>query len=112
MSLKIQSFSAMPPRGPARVIAADLGGDVEHLKQLAESIDQACSRAGFQKEHRPFRAHVTLGRLRPPRRVPRQIFEQINCGSLQFPAALFALMRSELSPKGSIYTRVAEFALN
>jgi 2'-5' RNA ligase len=111
LSLKLDGISLMPPRGPARVIAADLAGDVEQLKQLAEAIDEVCHAAGFQKEHRAFRAHVTLGRLRPPRRVAEQVFERIKFTSSGFSIASFALMRSELNPKGSIYTRVAEFVL-
>src|SRR4051812_26066668 len=61
--------AVMPPRGPARVLVADVDGEVEALKLLAAAIDDACAKIGFERERRPFRPPLTLGRLRPPRRL-------------------------------------------
>ena len=43
----------------------------EHIVRLQESIEQVCSSFGFEKETRPFHAHITLGRVKGDRNLDR-----------------------------------------
>ena len=104
-------IAVMPPRGPGRVLVADVEGEVDALRTLATAIDEACAAVGFQREGRPFRPHLTLGRLRPPRRLPATALAGVDPPAVPFTVGEFVLMQSQLSPKGSIYTRAARFPL-
>ena len=53
-----------------RVVWVGLEGDVERLAALATRVDEACGALGFERERRPFAAHLTLAR------VPDEDFER------------------------------------
>jgi 2'-5' RNA ligase len=54
----------LPTRGPVRVVAAGLGGDVGKLRTLHLAVEKACEREGFAPEARQYLPHVTLARAR------------------------------------------------
>ena len=86
-----------------RALWLGLEGDVDGLVALRDAVEQEMSPLGWPTDDRPFRAHLTLGRLRseaagvPPIEAPP---------SLAFEANEVSLMRSELSPKGARYSRL------
>jgi len=101
----------------ARVFWLALEGDIEELGKLQQGIDRAMSNLGFESENRSFTAHLTLARLREG----CSSAERLEFAGLVRPAAFepgppmgvktAALMRSQLAPKGAVYTRLAEFPL-
>jgi 2'-5' RNA ligase len=101
----------------ARVFWLGLEGDVVELSRLQKGIDMSMANLGFESEKRPFTAHLTLARLKEE----CSSAERLEFSSL-VQAAVFesgppirvaaaALMRSQLTPKGPVYTRLAEFPL-
>ena len=100
------------------------------LTELAESIDMATAELGIPREDRPFSPHLTLARAgagrssgSPKRRKgdgPNATFAVLEkrlavIGDLDFgkmTAREFILYQSQLSPKGSKYTKLQCFALN
>jgi 2'-5' RNA ligase len=103
--------AVMPPRGPGRVLVVDVEGEVDGLESLAATIDDACATAGFEREGHPFRPHLTLGRLRPPRRLPPNAIANVDAPAVPVTVTEFVLIQSQLNPTGSIYTRAAVFPL-
>ncbi|MDX1412312.1 MAG: RNA 2',3'-cyclic phosphodiesterase [Nitrospirales bacterium] len=85
----------------------------EGLSQLKVKIDQALQTLGFQKEDRAFHPHLTLSRIKKPH--PKGVEEYLNKNfsfqSGEFPVKEFYLFQSQLTPKGSIYTKLAQFPL-
>jgi 2'-5' RNA ligase len=82
--------------------------------RLAEDVDRALVTVGFVAETRGFTPHVTLGRVREPRRdVPLAVALEAGAtrpfGTLR--VARVSLMRSDLSPRGARYTELASVAL-
>ena len=84
------------------------------LAELAGETDRALGRLGAPPESRPFAPHLTLARIREP--VPLEALWQaiaqlpsVEFG--QFRADRFYLYRSQLTPSGSVYTRLSEFGL-
>lgn len=61
----------------------------------------------LQREKRPFRAHVTIARLR----VPMEIGLKSECERAPFPVELVRLYRSELRREGALYTVLEERTL-
>lgn len=64
---RIGALGFFPRPRKATVAWAGLEGDGGRLSVLASVVDAAVASAGFGHEERPFRAHLTLARIRPPR---------------------------------------------
>jgi 2'-5' RNA ligase len=95
-----------PQRGSPRVLW--LGLDVPPpVVDLQAACERAARAAGFEKEERPFRAHLTLGRWRES--TPRPELLPADLGSTRLEALV--LFRSDLRPDGAVYTPLARFPL-
>ncbi|HEX2998984.1 MAG TPA: RNA 2',3'-cyclic phosphodiesterase [Armatimonadota bacterium] len=85
------------------------------LEALATGVETAVEQLGFPPEARPFRAHLTLGRVKAPR-PPQELVAALQA---ETPGALIdrmlvdrvLLMRSDLGRTGPRYTPLAEFPL-
>ncbi len=101
----------------ARVFWLGLEGDIDELGKLQQGIDRAMAGLGFESENRPFTAHLTLARLREEcSREERLEFTGLAQHAVfeagpSIQVRSVALMRSRLTPKGAVYTRLAEFDL-
>jgi 2'-5' RNA ligase len=100
-----------------------------HLAELAASIDRAAAELGIPREDRAFSPHLTLARGGSGRRSgspkwgkgdgPNSTFAVLEkrlapMGELDFGAMTtreFILYQSQLSPKGSKYTKLQRFPL-
>ncbi|TBH20529.1 RNA 2',3'-cyclic phosphodiesterase [Thermus thermamylovorans] len=106
---RIRGTGYFPNEGTPRVWFAKAEGEgfaplAEALRQgVAELLGEEALLAGGDK---PFKPHITLARRKAPApRVPPVVF------GLEWPVAEFALVRSELRPKGPIYTLLEKFPL-
>jgi RNA 2',3'-cyclic 3'-phosphodiesterase len=99
-------LGAFPDPRRARVIWIGLSEGGEALVSLAHDLDRALAQRGFGKPDKPFSTHLTLGRVREPRRDWTQALAERPPAA---PAARFSVDRicvveSRLDPRGSIYT--------
>jgi 2'-5' RNA ligase len=97
------------PRSP-RVLWAGL--EAPALAALAQQIDARMERAGFDREERPFRPHVTLARARDDRIDSSLVqnagkYEDFDFGS--FRVDRFFLFKSTLKPSGAVYEKLREY---
>ena len=71
----------------------------ESLVDLKVAIDEALFQVGFEKDHRPYKAHVTLARLRHVKRGDIEAYIRNKSGAVKesFPVRFFSLMRSLFS---------------
>jgi 2'-5' RNA ligase len=115
-ALHADRLEFFPPRGPIRVVAMGLGGDVGRVNHLHRSIEDHCARVGFPLDGRLYRPHVTLVRCRNPLRAQdRKSWERAAERHLpgpEFVASEFVLMESRLKPEGAQYIPLARFPLN
>jgi 2'-5' RNA ligase len=96
----------LPPRRLG-VLAIALEHDPA-LTDLQRDLGAALAEAiGFQPERRPFRAHVTVGRVRRGTRV--RTHEVREPPALEFPAGALTLYRSHAGPAGSRYEPLARY---
>ena len=82
----------------------------EPMRALADSLEAALQRRGFARADKPFASHLTVGRVRVPADWTQKL------AGAQAPAARFTvdrilLMKSTLSPRGSVYEVVSEAKL-
>lgn len=61
---EIANCGCFPPKGAARIVWVGINKGQEDLKALAEAIDMACNEIGFTLENKPYRAHLTLARIK------------------------------------------------
>ena len=107
--LGLTGLGVFPNAREPRVIWAGVSGDMDALGRLQTRVDEAVSRLGFALERRPFRPHLTLGRVRD--RAPAvdraRIGEVIQHAALpnsgQWTVREIHLIRSTLTPNGAIY---------
>ncbi|MEN6438746.1 MAG: RNA 2',3'-cyclic phosphodiesterase [Syntrophobacter sp.] len=98
---------AFPNIKQPRVIWAGMRGESEPLTRLQKEVDLAMVRFGFEPEDRPFRPHLTLGRVKGRQRL--HALQQILLTHQEFTAEPFdvtelVLYKSELRPDGARYT--------
>jgi 2'-5' RNA ligase len=102
---ELTGFTAFPSPRRARVVVAELAG-ADDLRQLAGRVEARAEVLGFARERRPFRPHITVGRLNPPRNASEPL-EAL----MRFPEPFWldqlVLYRSVLGPGGSVYERLA-----
>jgi RNA 2',3'-cyclic 3'-phosphodiesterase len=89
---------------------ADPSGGLSKLQQQLED-EFAC--AGFAKEDRAFRPHLTIARIRKPHNAARlaQTHLETNFNAVELTLEELILFRSELSSKGSKYTAISRHPL-
>ena len=111
-SLSIGGAGVFPdPRRP-RVLWLGMNGDVERLLAFQKGLDQSLQEIGFPREERPFRPHLTLGRIKTPRGLiglARALEKGEEYTAGRFVASGLSLLQSELTPRGAIYTQLKWF---
>lgn len=98
---------AFPSIKQMRVVWVGLRGDDEQLRELHKRIEAALSPLGFAAEDRPFRAHLTLGRVKGKKHlssVQEALLAQQKFQAGAFEADGLTLYKSDLRPTGPIYT--------
>jgi 2'-5' RNA ligase len=109
----LQGIGAFPnTRSPKVVWAGMRNCDV--LMELQQQIADGLCALGYQKEKRPFRAHVTLGRVRDGSgrmALGALLDERQNRHYGDFVAERLAFVNSDLQPSGPVYTILEESKL-
>ncbi|MBA2382806.1 MAG: RNA 2',3'-cyclic phosphodiesterase [Chloroflexi bacterium] len=72
-TIRIAGAGSFPPVGRPRTLWLDLDRGVDQLAALATRIDDALEGAGWERERRPFRAHLTLARADGVRAGPATV---------------------------------------
>jgi 2'-5' RNA ligase len=100
-----EGVGCFPNSRRPRVLWVGLDGG-EPLEVVQEAVERASDPLGFQREHRKFHPHVTLGRIRQPNGIDRIVQEMEHRGFArhEFFATEIRLMRSELHPTGAVYS--------
>ena len=103
---RVAGLGLFPERGSPRVLW--LGLEVPPpILDLQRACERAARTAGFEREERPFRAHLTLGRWRE--RAARPDLPPADLGMTRLDTLV--LFRSDLQPGGAVYTALARFPL-
>lgn len=114
LTLRPSGLGAFPSLNNPRVIWVGIQGEVERLRNIQTCLESTLERLGFGREQRPFRPHLTLGRLKDRRRKQRLVHA---IDTLQLPefnsfdVTEIILYKSELRPTGAIYTKLHRMSL-
>jgi 2'-5' RNA ligase len=111
--LRIEGAGAFPPQGPPRVLWLGVADASGGLAALHANLERECEAAGFDRDARAFRPHLTLARLRVPRdaRELADAHRDTPFAPQQFSVDELFVMRSELGPGGARHTPVSRHRL-
>ena len=114
ITVSIRGTGYFPPRGRPRVVWLDMADGADELAALQGKIENSLEPLGFARERRPFRPHLTIGRVKElrERAVLTSLLEaekEKHWGT--FCAEKIHLMRSELFPTGPRYSILREVRL-
>ncbi len=113
--LKTGGLGGFPNIRRPRVLWLGLEGDIELLADLQMRVEEAISPLGFERENRPFSAHLTLARARSggvevgigEKRLEELLSGWPRNGGESFTVEGVSLMQSTLTPQGAVYARLA-----
>ncbi len=115
--MDISGLGCFPSANNPRVIWVGVREETGRLKRLQERVEGRLENLGFKPERRPFRSHLTLGRVKKrahagARRIIGGIVSATSVGDLgQMEVGEISLMKSVLLPSGAQYSRLETIPL-
>ena len=112
--LRLHGLGCFPNLKSPRVVWCGIIGETESLIRLQQKVENACAKLEFALEDRPFRPHLTLGRVNGKRNL-QPLLDYIKIGSdleCSFQTNHFNIYRSILRPQGAEYTVLKSIVLN
>lgn len=114
LTIAAKGLGVFPGIKRPRVLWVGVGGQINELIQLQQSLDEKLAGIGFPREKRAFKGHLTMGRVKAkidPKRLLEAIREFAGFESEPFVADKVILFKSDLQPTGAIYTKLLEAPL-
>lgn len=115
-SLGVGGLDCFPNPNHPKVVWVNIADAPAMFGQLRDTVEAAAVAAGLAPDNKPFRPHVTLGRVqrRASKSDVRRIGQVVRRTPLQgygtADVSRFALMKSDLQPGGAVYTALEHFA--
>ena len=114
--LELSNIGTFGGREGLRIMWVGIAGDVLRLEALVRAVNAALAVVGFEPERRPFRPHLTLGRVRDEIPTRQRAEIEVAVGKMDVPPSMWrtshvSLMRSRLTAAGAVYEVLATFPL-
>ncbi len=114
--LEFSNIGTFGGREGLRIMWVGIAGDVLRLEALVRAVNAALAVVGFEPERRPFRPHLTLGRVRDEISTRNRAEIEVAVGKVTVPpvswrTAQVSLMRSRITAQGASYEVLATFPL-
>ena len=122
MSIPLERVGGFPSLPAPRVLwvgaseSWERGNEAKRLAALHQSVETCCVALGFAPDSRPLSPHLTLARIKAGWRECGQALAKsgvpdrpLSLGALAVDSVV--LMKSELNPAGSVYTKLWEVPL-
>ena len=110
--VRLHGVGAFPnPRYP-RVVWAGITQGADQLRSIFEQLEPKLLGLGFAPDSKGFSPHLTIARVRSGRNrveLAKCLSENENCEFGVIDAKCLKLKRSDLTPRGPIYSTLKEF---
>ncbi|MEE4312057.1 MAG: RNA 2',3'-cyclic phosphodiesterase [candidate division KSB1 bacterium] len=113
-NVKIVGVGTFPSGRKPRILWIGAKSENSLMVKCADNIDQKLEELGYEKETRPFRAHLTLGRVKSQFKID-EVLDRLNesrdfeCDD--FLASEIIVVQSTLHASGAIYTPLKRIRL-
>jgi 2'-5' RNA ligase len=110
LRLEVQGIGAFPNLNRVQVVWVGMRGELDRLAQLQRRIESNMEHLGFPKEERAFTPHLTLGRVRyyagpeDRKKLGQVLSATVFPVSQPFTVEAVHIVKSQLTPKGAIYS--------
>lgn len=112
-NLRIAETGVFPSPRNARVLWIDVKDEKGSLAEINRILEAEGERIGFPRETRNFKPHLTIARLKEPRKsvelTERHLRNEIE--PAEFEVAEIVIYESRLQPAGSIYQKLTTVRL-
>ena len=104
--ISLFKVGAFPSLDHPRVIWAGIDKGCAEAEKIAALAEGKLENMGFEKEKRPFSAHLTIGRVRSGRNKAglKEMISSLEVKPKSCAIKHITLFQSTLTPRGSIYT--------
>ena len=112
--IRVKGIGVFPGFSSPRVIWIGARDTSSELEKVAVWLEEALVREGFVREKRKWKAHLTLGRvksLKERERLRELVQEEIETEAGRMEVRDITIMRSQLTPRGPIYTSLGKIGL-
>ena len=112
--LRLYGLGGFPSSRNPRVIWVGIDQGWEPTSSLQEAIEKKTAALSFPSERRPFKPHLTIGRVRSLKgrgELALAIEERQEVEIGVFQAKEIILFQSKLTPAGAIYTKLKTFPM-
>jgi 2'-5' RNA ligase len=106
--MRLKGAGVFPDRKRPRVVWVGLE-DSDELVSIQRDVEEAMAGVGFEPEGRAYSPHLTIGRLKSPRRRDILLRELDSLVGVEFgwvDVEQISLMQSTLKPSGAEYSRL------
>jgi len=106
IGIHLCGLGSFPNQKNPRIIWCGVESNSDALSSLQRTLEVICNDFGFPPENRPFRPHLTLGRVRGRKNL-QHLMDRIGSGSgleCSFSADHLNIYKSVLKPQGAVYT--------
>jgi len=111
--ISVKGVGGFPTIDNPRILWVGIEDD-KNLSHLYDNLENGLAALGFEKEERPFKPHLTLGRIKflkykkgLKERIER--FKDITLGKCRIDS--ICLFQSRLTPEGTVHTKLKEAKL-
>ncbi len=113
ISLEMKSTGVFPsPKNP-RILWIGINEENKSLEKLALQFESEFEKLGFKREKRIFHPHLTIARIREPRKAGELALAHLNekFKPVQFTISEIIIFESQLKQMGSIYIPINKIAI-
>jgi 2'-5' RNA ligase len=110
-TIELEGLGAFPKPSYPRVVWAGIKKGAEELKDVFQQLEPCLRGLGFKADNKGFNPHLTIARVRGGRnkfRLAEVIQEMVNYDFGTIKAECLRLKKSNLTPRGPIYTNIRE----
>ncbi len=110
-NVQMKGLGAFPDLRYPRVVWAGITDGADQLKTVFSQLEPRLRGLGFSPDHKGFSPHLTIARVRSGRNKAQLadfITENANCDFGTIKAQCLRLKKSDLTPKGPIYSTLKE----
>ena len=112
---RLEGIGVFPNLRKPRIVWAGITDGVSQLAEVWRDVDTKLGRLGFERERRRFSPHITISRVRSGRNRDRLVEELSTLSDYEFGdmhVDRIVLKKSVLTPRGPIYSPLAESAVD
>ena len=112
--LRLEGPGVFPSPKKARVLWIGVKDEQSMASRLREMLEAELGRLGFMGDDKPFKPHLTIGRVKEPRYAEPIIRKHlaVEFEPVEFHVRHIVIYESKLLRSGSVYSNLARFALH